>query len=569
MPGLRPLRQRREPAFRRVARLLGGFERSREEGLELTTHPVNEVSANRARPRACVSFPAMQALPLTEQQGPVVPISRDDEAVSRRLAGVSGVAVAMLAYALSGPALMLGIDYDNALHLPGLAQGCGAAGSLATCGYTAHLALVPFYAVFAAVLSVFGASPLEAVRVCHALCLGAGAFAAALLFQTLRASRVSAGLALAIWIVSPASLFLIRTLEDDCLSAAAIPVLFYLLLDTGRSSARRAALLGACLGSVFLLNYSFVVWAPVVVFGVAVTAGAPRARAGRLAALLAGCVVPVALWGAWVVASDPGESLDWVQLVLTGAPHSLAKRSGSLYGMLRYLAAHPLSAVASGWPAGALETSPLRWAPVIATLLLGAAFAARAVVRSAAGSSPAARMGGLAGLALVLCGLPAAWRNDWTYFERMVHVPFCVALLFVAAGARLTRSAARCRVARGLLAAGAVALVATNAWLSLAGSVRTSGLARFADLKARHPEASLFVFTGQEIPPGDFGLQQQLRLALPNHLVLTDGCPADRASEWPQFVLVHRALAREAKPGAAPGVWLSPKAQSLLATAGK
>lgn len=464
---------------------MGGSERSREEGLELTTHPVNEVSANRARPRACASFPAMQALPLTEQQGPVVPISRDDEAVSRRLAVVSGVAVAMLAYALSGPALMLGIDYDNALHLQpllaaqaGLAQGCGAAGSLATCGYTAHLALPPFYAVFAAVLSVFGASPLEAVRVCHALCLGAGAFAAALLFQTLRASRVAAGLGLAIWIVSPASLFLIRTLEDDCLSAAAIPVLFYLLLDTGRSSARRAALLGAWLGSVFLLNYSFVVWAPVVVFGVAVTAGAPRARAGRLAALLAGCVVPVALWGAWVVASDPGESLGWVLHVLTGAPHSLAKRSGSLYGMLRYLAAHPLSAVASGWPAGALEASPLRWAPVIATLLLGAAFAARAVVRSAAGSSPAARMGGLAGLALVLCGLPAAWKNDWTYFERMVHVPFCVALLFVAAGARLTRSAARCRVARRLLSdeSGQAMVEYASVTTLLLGSVAAAGL---------------------------------------------------------------------------------------------
>ena len=183
------------------------------------------------------------------------------------------LAGALLAWELTTRPLLSALDWDNAFHLWQIDRllllgpdHCGAGGTLWTCGYTAHMALVPLYGLGASVSTWLGGDALDGLRGVNAFAVATAASCLALVIRRTGVAMPMLILIELAWLGTATVLFLIRTLEDDCLSLAWTAVL---LLRCTRPPAQwsigRALLDGVILGAGALINYSVAVWGPVIV----------------------------------------------------------------------------------------------------------------------------------------------------------------------------------------------------------------------------------------------------------------------------------------------------------------
>jgi len=490
-----------------------------------------------------------------------------------------GVLGGLAAFWLTTSRFLVRIDWDNAGHYGGLVRmltggggTCGYGTTAWTCGYTAHMALVPVYAAGARVAMFFGGDVFTGMRLVNSAALSVAIGTVALLVRRLGGGPLlSAAVAAAVFFTADV-LFLVRTVEDDCLSLAWMSVILFLCVRDGRRfTAPVAAGLGGLLAAAALTNYPMVVWSPVVLAVVTVAAAPDRPlldwRRLRLPALVvAAFAATVVAYGAWLHAADPA-GWPWGRYwsVLRMRPNEVVSHPGSAGGLARYVGAHALAPTVRGWPTGWLLAEPVR-AQVLGVLLAAAAVAGVAwpLRRGRAGLSPTGRVVGVSCLALVFATLPAAWTGDNTYFERMDHVPLCLAAL-LAAGA-LGPAAGRWPAAAvrryGALAVATVSLLAGVAGLAR-GAPSTSALARFRAISRRHPGAGAFVFAESEFGPIDYDPLASLSIAFRHPVLLTPGGAARTWALHPAIVLSPDEY-RQAPP---PRPWLSDAARALLAGA--
>jgi hypothetical protein len=163
----------------------------------------------------------------------------------------------------------------------------------------------------------------------------------------------------------------------------------------------------------------------------------------------------------------------------------------------------------------------------------------------------------------VLCSVPAAWKADPTYHERMVHVPFCLAVLMGSAFAVYKTKRFRTRLLQAMALAMGGFLLVVNARAIRAIPPGDSWMARFRRMSENHPEIQAFVFAQPEFGSGgygDFDKLVSLRLALPNHVVLSPGEGMARWDVSPRRVTTPEQY----KSAPLPNAWLSPEAKALL-----
>ncbi len=488
------------------------------------------------------------------------------------------LAAGLLAWALTTRPLLIALDWDNAFHLGqidrlltlGRPDDCGLGGTLWTCGYIAHMALEPLYGLGASVSPWLGGDTLDGLRAVNALAIATAALCLALVIRRTGAAMPLTILIVLAWLGTAGVLFLIRTLEDDCLSLAWMAVLlFRCTRPPAQWTVVNALLDGAILGAGTLTNYSVVVWAPVIVATAIFAAPwhVPFAdKRGLLwgSAVVVGFIVAIALWGFWVTSYD-GENWSWTQFgsaVFTSPNKDMSGRDGTVDLFLRYITKNPLDTVLpSGWYPGALlERSALvsRVLPLLlaSLVVVGIAWPLRRGMRQV---TAAERVVSVSCLALVVCTIPAAWKGDPSQYERMNHVPLCLAAL-TAAG--LSTIIAHSRRLAPVLLAAVVAVPLVNARAVVQAPRGQSWVAHFDALRKTAPRAITFVFAESEFQPNDFDKLTSLGIALPNHLVLS---PAGDIRRWP-FTPVNHVLLDEYLAIAPDWRRVSPVAAGLIAS---
>jgi hypothetical protein len=307
------------------------------------------------------------------------------------------------------------------------------------------------------------------------------------------------------------------------------------------------------------------VWAPVVIATALfyVRPDTPLLDRRRLlwsGAIVAGFSLSIVLWGVWVTSYD--ESWTWTRYgesLVTSPNQGLFERAGRVDLFLGYVTKYPLDTIfPGGWYPGLLleRSTFLTWfipLNIAGLLIFGIVWPFRNGEPTAAG-----RVVSLSCLALFVCTIPAAWKNDSAQYERMNHVPLCLAVL---AGFALGKTDTDWRrVARGLVAAVVVAVPLINSGAVLREARGQSWLARFDAMRISAPRRMTFVFAESEFGQGDFDKLASLHFALPNHLVLS---PAGDIRHWP-FTPVNHVLLDEYL--SVPPDWrnLSPAAAALL-----
>ncbi len=466
-----------------------------------------------------------------------------------RSSALVGAACGLLAFWFTGSRFLIEIDWDNAAHYEALLRlfdggggACGYGTSAWTCGYTAHMALVPLYAAGAKVAMFFGGDIFTGLRLVTAAAVAVAAGTLALLVRRLGGSALLAVVAVGGFLFTADVLYLVRTVEDDCIALAWMSVLLYLCVrDGSRFTPPVAAGLGGLLGMAALTNYPMVVWAPVVLAAATVYArpDLPLLDRRRLllpALVVAGFAAVVVVHGVWVHLLDPA-GWPWGRYwaVLGMEPNELASQPGSIGGMLRYVGAHSLATTVRGYPTEWLLSAPGRAGLAGGLLLAAAAFGVLwPLRRGPAGLSLHGRAISLGCLALIVCTLPPAWKNDITFFERMSHVPLCLAVVLVGVslGARRATATAWWTAAsvrrHAALALTALTLVVGVGRLG-STSPSTSWLARFQTIEHRHRDADAYVFAESEFGPLKYDRLASLSIALSNPIILT---PTGEAKGW-------------------------------------
>ncbi|HZQ78160.1 MAG TPA: hypothetical protein VFE55_12570 [Acidimicrobiia bacterium] len=487
-----------------------------------------------------------------------------------------GAVCGILALGLTTDRLLLGIDWDNASHYASMVQTsthpgalCGYGRTVWTCGYTAHMALVPVYGVGARIAGIFGGGIFTGMRLVNAASIAGAAALVALIVRRLGGSPLLSAVAAGAFLFTEDVLQLIRTVEDDCLSLFWMSAILYLCVREGRRFTPRTALgCGVLVGAAALTNYPMLVWMPVVLAAATVYARPelPAISWHRLllpALVILGFCGTVALYGAWVHVRDPA-SWSWSQYghVLTMPPNELAGEAGHAGRAVEYVAAHPLAVAIRGYPTDWILAAPVR-ARAVALLLFGALGTGviAPLRRGPRNLSARGRAVSVSCLALIVCTLPAAWKNDPTYFERMNHVPLCLVTILAAVSAgpvgRTWYGPVRKQAA--LVLAG----------LSLALGVRAvavaprsqSWLARFRAVREQHDGADAFVYSESDLRRGDYDELASLAVAMDHVIVLS---PSGAAQAWPvhPFTVLPVEQYRRCPP-ARP--FLTESAQALIA----
>ncbi|HVZ24356.1 MAG TPA: hypothetical protein VG871_24955, partial [Vicinamibacterales bacterium] len=244
-------------------------------------------------------------------------------------------AAGLLAWWGTSRPILLDLDWDQAFHywqIDGILTSgdhmCSAGGTLWTCAYTAHMALQPLYGLAALVTRHFHGTTLNAMRGVNAVAIAIAAGCLVLTLARLDAAWWALVLVPAAWLLSSDVLFLVRTIEDDCLLlACASAVCFFCVKARTQWSVWSAFAAGAILGAGVLTNYSVIVWSPVL-FVAGVILARPdlplfdRRRIAWGAAILAGMATPIAAWGAWSHVDDPA-NWSWARYaqVMFGSPN--------------------------------------------------------------------------------------------------------------------------------------------------------------------------------------------------------------------------------------------------------
>jgi hypothetical protein len=487
-----------------------------------------------------------------------------------------GLVGGLVAFWLTTSRFLLGIDWDNAAHYGGLVRmlsggggTCGYGTTAWSCGYTAHMALVPVYAAGARLAMLFGGDVFTGMRLVNSAAVAVATGMVALLVRRLGGGPFLSAVVAGAVVFTADVLFLVRTVEDDCLSLAWMSVALYLCVRDGRRFTAPVAVgLGSLLAAAALTNYPMIVWLPVVLAVAAVHArpDIPLLSGRRVvlpALVVAGFGATVALYGAWLHAFDPA-AWSWGRYwsVLRMRPNEVVSHPGSVVGLLGYVGGHSVAATVRGWPTGWLLAVPVRAQVTGAVLAAAAAFGVVGPLRRGPGRlSPAGRAVSVSCLALGVCTVPAAWTGDNTYFERMDHVPLCLAALLVAgslapAAGRWAAAPVRRYAALGLAA---VSLVAGG--VSLARTTpSTSALARFRAIGREHPDADTFVFAESEFGPIDYDPLASVSIAFRHPVLLTPGGAARQWALHPTTILSPDEY-RQAPPARA---WLSDAARALL-----
>jgi hypothetical protein len=431
------------------------------------------------------------------------------------------------------------------------------------------MALEPLYGVFASVARSWGGNTLDGLRAVNALAVATAAVCLAVVIHRTRATIWATILVVLAWLATADVLFLIRTVEDDCLSLAWMAgLLCCCTLPPARWNPVTAMIGGTILGAGALTNYALITWAPVIIAVAVLYAPSDiplihRRRILSAGAVVAGFFIPIACWGIWVHSYDPA-SWSWAKYahaVFSSPNADFSARDGTLDLFLRYVARNPLDTVLpSGWyPGVLLERSTL------ASRLLPPLMAAAAVTgivwplrHGLQHATAAGRLVSVCCFALLVCTIPAAWKGDPSQYERMNHVPLCLAAL---AGAGLSTLVTQSRrLAAGLLAGVVVAVLLVNAYAVVAEPRGQSWLARFDAMRRSSLRATTFVFAESEFQSGDFEKLASLSFALPNHLVLSQ---AGDIRRWP-FTPVNHVLVDDYLVG--PPSWprVSPAAARLI-----
>ena len=496
--------------------------------------------------------------------------------IAASLALLLGATALAGAWWLTTRPLLLGLDWDNAVHLWQVQHlievkrdGCGYGSTLWTCGYTAHMALEPLYGVGAAAVASHGGDTLDGLRMVHAVAAGCAAAFLALVITGAGAPWWSAAVIVAAWFLTTDVTLLLRTVEDDSVSLGWTGALLFICTrPASRWHGPTALTAGLTLAAAALTNYPMLVWAPVLIaaavfYGRPTLAVTDRRRLWGAIAVAGGFATGLAVWGAWLHWYN-GVRWSWARYaeVLVMSPNPLAANSGTLDGVLRYIALYPLDTLLpAGWyPAGWLAAAPARWRAV-ATLLTAATIVGLVwpLRRGLRHTDASGRIVSIACFALIACTLPAAWKSDYTYYERMNHVPFCLAAIAGAALARLaTARQGRVRIAAVLIPV--LALLVING-VTLARAPRgQSWLARFEATRRLHPQAAAFIYADTEFQPQDYDKLESLNLAIANHLVIS---PAGAIRGWP-FTPVKHVSRDDYLAAPITGAWLSDAAAAAI-----
>ena len=290
-----------------------------------------------------------------------------------------------------------------------------------------------------------------------------------------------------------------------------------------------------------------------------------RRRVVLGSAVVAGFSLMIALWGVWVTSYD-GENWSWTQYghaVFSSPNQDHSSRDGTLDLFLRYVASKPLDTILpGGWYPGPLlaRSTLVSWMlPLLmgALAIFGIVWPLRHGDRQ---TTAAGRVVSLCCLALIVCTVPAAWIGDPSQYERMIHVPLCLA---VVAGAGLSEMTAKSRhAAVALLAALVVVVPVANGRRVVQAPRGQSWLARFETMRKTDPRSITFVFAESEFEPSDFDKLTSLGLALPNHLVLS---PEGDIRRWP-FTPINYVLLDEYLAAPLDRPQFSPAATTLIAS---
>jgi hypothetical protein len=282
-------------------------------------------------------------------------------------------------------------------------------------------------------------------------------------------------------------------------------------------------------------------------------------------AIAVGFVLGLAAFGQYVLLLEPTWSWASYRQMLLVVPDPVPPHEPSVDAALSYYALQPLAAVTQAYPVAWLGASPERWRRLIYALLglavLGIVWPFR---RGARRATRGGRLASLSCLALLACTAPAAWKNDGTYHERMVHVPFCLALLLGSAFAAYQSGRFRIRMFRAtaVLLAGYVLMVNARAMTPLPPS--QSSLRYFLGLRLAHPQVQTFVFGQSEFFAGGFDSYDKLaalRIAFPDHVVIS---PGRGMAAW--AIPPRRVMSPEEFKLAPPAnAWLSGSAKELVA----
>jgi hypothetical protein len=443
----------------------------------------------------------------------------------------------------SSPALLIEIDWDNASHLNEIirAEATGMGGR----GYTAHMTLIPLYALGARLVRPFGGDPFDGMRLVNGLSV---ALATTLLWATLRRRKLGAlGCALicVAWLTSIDTSFLVRTVEDDCVTLAVGALVFWLMLAEDQPRPRRIFFAGLALGTGWMINYAAIVWLPVLLAWAATLGGASwRERLLRALSPAAGFLSAAGLFAIWFRLHDWG----WGQYFETLAmpPNNQLASMPNRWALVAYFSRYlPQLLLTPGLARLAAPGAVAFILGLLAPLLIGAVVLPwlRQQV------TPTRRALSVIALALLLCSLPAAIKQDWTVFERHCHVPYELALAAGVLMAALPRHWSR---ALG----GLVALIALAQSLELITTPRYQSFAgQLALLRREHPAV---VLAEEDLSESDFG-KTVTATVFGAHVLSRQGAPA----HWriaPQKVILVEDWRRAPIEGAA----FSPRARALL-----
>ena len=460
---------------------------------------------------------------------------------------------------LSSTRMLFELDWDNAAHLYRLYVNQRTGGPWGE-GYTAHVALLPLYSVGVQVVRLFGGNVLDGVRLVNGFGVS---LATALIAHLLRAHQVRIVPTLLIcmmWLTAANTVFLIRTVEDDCVGLAVQAATAWALFQPSAPRLGRTLLAGAVLAAGCLTNYACIVWLPVVLLW-AVVAETPsvKLRLSRPLIAMGAFLLVVILWGAWTVYVTRNFTWRTYLAMLVTSPNGTVGSRANQWDFIAYFARnlpHLLIPAPAGRPMVAEPTlaRALIWLAAIA-LTTGTLWPWRRGLRRV---TPLGRAFSLACLAAIVCGIPAAVKNDWTMHERLDHLPLLGAVL---AGLGIARAQQmRHLVSRWLLSV----LVAACLFFDLRSIALTtpdrSWLATFARSRKENSNATALVYAESEFNRNNY---DKIVSA-----VLTPGVrtisPGGASGSWP---IPPPALFRvdDWKRAPLPGAWLSTPALALVA----
>jgi hypothetical protein len=460
---------------------------------------------------------------------------------------------------LSSLRLLFELDWDNAAHLYHLYVNQRAGGPWGA-GYTAHVALLPLYSVGVQVVRLFGGSALDGVRLINAFGIS---LATALIAHLLRAHQVRIVptlLTCMMWLTAANTVFLVRTIEDDCVGLAVQAATAWALFQPSAPRLGRASLAGAVLAAGCLTNYACIVWLPVVlVWALVAEAPSIRLRLGRPLVAAVAFLLVVILWGSWTVYATRDFTWRTYLAMLVTSPNGTVGSRANQWDFIAYFARnlpHVLIPVPGGRPimADPSLAKSLTWLAAVA-LVAGTLWPWRRGLRRV---TPRGRAFSLACLAAIVCGIPAALKNDWTVHERLDHLPLLGAVLagFWIARAQRTRHLVSRWLPSVLVAAclffhlRAIALIAPDA----------SWLATFARSRKANSNATALVYAESEFTSSNYNKIVSAVLT-PGVRILS---PRGAAGSWP-IPPPGLLLVDDWKRGPLPGAWLSTPALALVA----